>query len=78
MLLPALANYWSRTRITYNAVNSILLRTDDAPVESIHLTWAGKLSRPGLSRWGIMPSKQVSSVTCLLLTAEFKRSNAFG
>lgn len=38
---PALADSWSRTRITYNAVNSRNLRTDDAPrgVNSPDLGW---------------------------------------
>lgn len=38
---PALATFWSRTRITYNAVNSRTLRTDDAPgdINSPDLGW---------------------------------------
>ena len=42
---PALANYWSRTRITYNAVNSHSLRTDDAPrgINSPDLGWRNYL-----------------------------------
>jgi len=38
---PAMATSWSRTRITYNAVNSRTLRTDDAPrgVNSPDLGW---------------------------------------
>ena len=41
----ALANYWSRTRITYNAVNSHSLRTDDAPrgINSPDLGWRNYL-----------------------------------
>ena len=43
-------------------------------VESIHLTWAGEIiSTRFIQVGGIMPSKQVSSVTCLLLTAEFQK-----
>ncbi|MBC7121328.1 MAG: type I-D CRISPR-associated protein Cas5/Csc1 [Candidatus Methanosuratus sp.] len=42
---PAVAQYWSRTRITYNAVNSRSLRTDDAPrgVNSPDLGWRNYL-----------------------------------
>lgn len=42
---PALANSWSRTRITYNAVNSRSLRTDDAPrgINSPDLGWRNYL-----------------------------------
>lgn len=38
---PALANFWTRTRITYNAVNSRTLRTDDAPrgINSPDMGW---------------------------------------
>ncbi|MEM3433634.1 MAG: type I-D CRISPR-associated protein Cas5/Csc1 [Candidatus Methanomethyliaceae archaeon] len=38
---PALATFWSRTRITYNAVNSRTLRTDDAPrgINSPDMGW---------------------------------------
>lgn len=38
---PALAVFWSRTRITYNAVNTLSLRTDDAPrgINSPDLGW---------------------------------------
>ena len=38
---PAVATQWSRTRITYNAVNSRSLRTDDAPrgINSPDLGW---------------------------------------
>lgn len=38
---PALSTRWSRTRITYNAVNSCTLRTDDAPrgVNSPDVGW---------------------------------------
>lgn len=38
---PALAASWSRTRITYNAVNTRTLRTDDAPrgINSPDLGW---------------------------------------
>jgi len=38
---PAVATQWSRTRITYNAVNTRSLRTDDAPrgINSPDLGW---------------------------------------
>nr|MBC7245033.1 type I-D CRISPR-associated protein Cas5/Csc1 [Chloroflexota bacterium] len=38
---PAVATQWSRTRITYNAVNARSLRTDDAPrgINSPDLGW---------------------------------------
>lgn len=42
---PALAAFWSRTRITYNAVNSRTLRTDDAPrgINSPDMGWRNYL-----------------------------------
>jgi CRISPR type I-D-associated protein Csc1 len=42
---PALATSWSRTRITYNAINSRSLRTDDAPrdINSPDLGWRNYL-----------------------------------
>jgi len=42
---PAIASFWSRTRITYNAVNSCTLRTDDAPrgINSPDLGWRNYL-----------------------------------
>lgn len=42
---PALATFWSRTRITFNAVNSRSLRTDDAPrgINSPDLGWRNYL-----------------------------------
>lgn len=42
---PALAAFWSRTRITYNAVNSRSLRTDDSPrgINSPDLGWRNYL-----------------------------------
>jgi len=42
---PALATFWSRTRITYNAVNTCSLRTDDAPrgINSPDLGWRNYL-----------------------------------
>ncbi|MEW6448579.1 MAG: type I-D CRISPR-associated protein Cas5/Csc1 [Bacillota bacterium] len=42
---PAIATFWSRTRITYNAVNSRSLRTDDAPrgINSPDLGWRNYL-----------------------------------
>lgn len=42
---PAMATGWSRTRITYNAVNTRSLRTDDAPrgINSPNLGWRSYL-----------------------------------
>jgi len=42
---PAIATFWTRTRFTYNAVNSRTLRTDDAPrgVNSPDLGWRSYL-----------------------------------
>lgn len=42
---PAMATFWSHTRITYNAVNSRTLRTDDAPrgINSPDLGWRNYL-----------------------------------
>jgi len=42
---PAIAAFWSRTRITYNAINSRSLRTDDAPrgINSPDLGWRNYL-----------------------------------
>lgn len=59
---PALAAFWSRTRITYNAVNSRTLRTDDAPrgINSPDMGWHNYLDpvypadKREAQRWGFI------------------------